>query len=94
MDLKRNQKEFPKAMKMKKYVLIAELFAYPSSDLPDNIMACVNEITSNYPESIRTLSSFEKHLNRLDLVISLLGELLKLLREQLSSIHLKGRFEE
>ena len=67
LGLKQEQKGFLNNIKMRKYLLIAELFAYRSSDLQDSIKACVNEITNSYPESIRTLSSFEKHLNRLDL---------------------------
>lgn len=52
---------------MRKYVLIAELFDYPSSDLPDKVDACINEISNKYPEIYGTLSNFKKHLEHLDL---------------------------
>lgn len=54
-------------MKMRKYVLIAELFVYPSSNLPDSVNACEIEICKKYPESNSALTSFKKHLENMDL---------------------------
>lgn len=67
LGLIQGQKGFHNNIKMRKYLFIAELFAYPSSDLSDNVNACMNEIINKYPESNSALSNFKKHLERLDL---------------------------
>ncbi len=47
---------------MKKYVLIARLFNYPTNNLKDKLTACENEIVDKYPENKGVLASFKKHL--------------------------------
>ena len=47
---------------MRKYLLLADLFDYPTVELADSLAACENELGAKIPEEIVAIEKFKEHI--------------------------------